>query len=414
MDRRTFLAATGVAGLASAAPSLQAQETAAEPAFSAGSSPEGPALLGSAVVSGPAPESIVILQPLQRHATGYLEYAVGDGPLERVDSDQGGLLPFDPHVLKFRLPPLPLGTQVRYRVTAKTIGWVPVREFVHGRIVAGPEEVGPEAVFKTLDPAADATRFVVWNDTHENADTLAELHKQTAAAEPDFLLWNGDQTNDVHFRDKLAGQVLAPLGLPIAARWPLAYVRGNHDVRGPAARSLPEFTGTPDDQFFFAFRSGPLAALVMDTGEDKADDHPNFAGLAAFERLRERQAAWLAQVIELPWFQEAAFRVLFCHLPLWWIRDRKDIDWWEYSQASRDLWLPKLLEGRVSLVVSGHTHHAAWLPASASQPIAQLIGGGPQPRAATILEGTATRRDLDLTMKRLDGTVVSAVRLAAG
>ena len=35
-------------------------------------------------------------------------------------------------------------------------------------------------------------------------------------------------------------------------------------------------------QFYYAFRSGPLAALVMDTGEDKPDDSPHFGGMVAF------------------------------------------------------------------------------------------------------------------------------------
>src|SRR6185503_9374510 len=124
--------------------------------------------------------------------------------------------------------------------------------------------------------AADTTHFAVWNDTHENSETLQSLHRLTAALRPDFLLWNGDQSNDVHFERDMARQFLMPEGLRIAESRPLAYVRGNHDVRGPAAQSLADFTGTPDDRFYYGFRSGPLAALVMDTGEDKPDDSPYF------------------------------------------------------------------------------------------------------------------------------------------
>jgi hypothetical protein len=246
----------------------------------------------------------------------------------------------------------------------------------------------------------------VWNDTHENEATLRALHQSTAAIEPDFLLWNGDQTNDVHFAKDMSGQFLAPLGLNIANRWPLAYVRGNHDVRGPAARHVPDFTGTPGDAFYYAFRSGPVAALVMDTGEDKADDHSYFGGLAAFQQLRERQARWLEGVVKQSWFRQAPFKILFCHLPLWWIRDRQDIEWWEFSKVSRDAWLPGLLKGGVSLVISGHTHSAQWMPASASQPLGQLVGGGPQPAGATLIQGTATAQTLNITMAKLDGTVL--------
>jgi hypothetical protein len=47
------------------------------------------------------------------------------------------------------------------------------------------------------------------------------------------------------------------------------------------------------------------------------------------------------------------------------------------------------------------------------QPIAQFIGGGPLPRAATLIEGTATRATLALKMTRPDGTLLHEVKLNA-
>lgn len=232
----------------------------------------GEIFAGSPVVSGPAPDAVTILQPLQRWATGHLEYAVGDGPWVRVNGGAGGLLPLSEYVLKFHLPPLPPGKDIQYRVVGHSVGWVKVRQFYHGELKAGRPQTGKEFRFRTIDPAAEATTFAVWNDTHENAETLKALHGMTEKLRPDLLVWNGDQSNDVHFERDMAGQFLNPAGLPIADRWPLAYVRGNHDVRGPAARSLAGFTGSPGDRFYYGFRSGPVAALVLDTGEDKNDD----------------------------------------------------------------------------------------------------------------------------------------------
>ena len=51
------------------------------------------------------------------------------------------------------------------------------------------------------------------------------------------------------------------------------------------------------------------------------------------------------------------------------------------------------------------------MPAKEGQPIAQLIGGAPQPRHATFIHGTATRDTLTLKMSKLDGTVVADVVL---
>lgn len=423
MNRRTFLAA---AAGSSAWPfvtrshaqnysdySKDPRPDVAEGTFTAGSAP-GPVFRGSPVISGPAPELLTILQPLQRHATGYLEFAVEEGPYRRVEAEQGGLRPLPEHVLKFRLPPLPPGKAARFRLTARSAGWVKVRQFYHGELRVGEPETSPEYRFRTLDPARETASVAVWNDTHENGETLQALHAMTLRQQPDVLLWNGDQSNDLHFERDMAGQFLTPAGLSIADRWPLAYVRGNHDVRGPAAWSLPGFTGTPDDRFYYAFRSGPLAALVMDTGEDKPDDSPVFGGLAAFQDMQRRQAAWLEAVTREPWFREAPHKVMFCHIPLWFTRDifpaqRR----WECHDLCRGLWAPKLAEAGVTLVVSGHTHAHRWMPAREGQPIAQLIGGGPQPKHATFIQLTATRQTLTATMSQLDGTVLHRVELPA-
>lgn len=420
MNRRKFLAGAATAGIAGSLSGTaqnysdytkDPRPDVSEGTYTAGS-PAGPLFSGSAVVSGPSRDAITILQPLQRHATGYLEYAVEDGPFERLDGEQAGLLPFAEHLLKFRLPPLPPGKLVRYRCVARSVGWVKVRQFYHGELKIGEPRTSPEAVFRTLDPGADSTTFAVWNDTHENVETLQKLHGFTSELKPDFLLWNGDQSNDVHFERDMAGQFLAPAGLTIADRWPLGYVRGNHDVRGPAAGSLTRFTGTPSDRFYYAFRSGPVAALVMDTGEDKPDGSPYFGGMVAFQRMQQRQAEWLPTVTRESWFREAPHKVLFCHIPLWFTRDIFPTHGrWECHDVCRKLWLPALLEAGVKIVISGHTHNHRWMPAKEGQPIAQLIGGGPQPGSATFIQGTAIREKLSLKMTKLDGTTVAEVTL---
>jgi len=402
MRRRSFLSTTLAAGLgATAVAHAQTVSTEDEAKLKS-------VLNGQPVVSGPAADALTILQPVNGPAAGFLEFAIGDGVFQRVAAEESGLLPLQEYVLKFRLPALPAGKEVKYRVTARSV------EFKNAyNIVQGTAEITETLAFRTLDPAASETRFLVWNDTHENLETIRSLHKQTREYRPDFLLWNGDQTNDIYDQAKMTNQYLSPGGLDIAARWPLAYARGNHDVRGPAARHLPEFTGTPDDRFYYGFRSGPLAALVMDTGEDKPDDHPVFAGLAGFAAMRERQTKWLANTIREDWFRSAPYRILFCHIPLWWTDETSNPGYWLFAKPCREAWLPLLEEAKIQLVVSGHTHRASWLPAGGDRPIGQLIGGGPKLSAATIIEGTANAKELVFTMRSLDGKVVQEVKIPA-
>jgi len=418
MNRRRFLTAATI-GSAGALP-LGAQNYSdytrdprpdvPEGSWTAGAA-DGPVFQGSPVVSGPAPGALTILQPLRRLATGYLEYAVEGGDWNRVDGGHAGLLPLSEHVMKFRLPPLPPGKAIHYRVVARAAGWVKVRQFYHGEFKAGEVQTGPERRFRTLDPSADTTTFAVWNDTHENDGTLRALDPLTTQLNPDFLLWNGDQSNDVHFERDMAGQFLTPAGLAIADRWPLAYVRGNHDVRGPAALSLPDFTGTPGDRYYYGFRSGPVAALVMDTGEDKPDDSPYLSGMGAFQNMQRVQAEWLKEIVKETWFREAPHKVLFCHIPLWFQHPKNPGSGFNGTKYCRDLWAPTLAGAGVKLVISGHTHDSVWMPAGQGRSIAQLVGGGPQPKHATFIQGRATAAELKLKMMALDGTILADVSL---
>lgn len=409
MHRRNFLSSSLFAGcgLAGSLASSEQNASAAE-ANSGNASPAKRLLFGHPVVSGPAPESLTILQGVNGPASGFVELAIGDQPFQRIDGETAGLLPYDEHVLKFALPPLPPGEHIRYRVVARPI------EFKSAyKIIQGEPEATKTFEFQALNPKATSTRFVVWNDTHENLETIRLLQKLTAEFAPDFLLWNGDQTNDVYDPVKMRSQYLSPGELEISSRWPMAYARGNHDLRGPAARLVARFTGTPQDRFYYAFRSGPVAALVMDTGEDKPDDREVFAGLAGFAAMRERQRKWLEEVIQQDWFRAAPYRLLFCHIPLWWESDGKERDFWMFSEVCRELWLPLLEKARVQLVISGHTHQSQFLPRSQSQPIPQLIGGGPQQERATIIEGIADAEKLTIRCKSLTGEIRHEVEIPA-
>lgn len=381
-----------------------------EGTFTAGSS-DGPIFSGSPVVAGPAADSLTILQPLQRFATGHLEYKLGGGEWTRVNGGHAGQLPRSEHVFKFRLPPLPAGVEVAYRFVGHTIGWVKQKQFYHGVLTPGESQTSAEYRFRTLNPAADSTTFAVWNDTHENPETLKRLHALTEPLKPDFMLWNGDQSNDLHFEKDMAGQFLNPAGLAVADRWPLAYVRGNHELRGPAAMSLPEFTGSPNDRFYYGFRSCPLAALVMDTGDADRDDSAFYCGLAAYEPMQEEQAEWLKSAVKEPWFSEAPHKVLFCHLPLWFEHPKLPNNRFKGHLFCREQWAPTLIEAGVKLVISGHTHDYVWMPAKEGQPISQLVGGAPNPKYATFIQGTATKTALKLKMTKLDGTVLNDITL---
>nr|MCU0795370.1 metallophosphoesterase [Akkermansiaceae bacterium] len=264
---------------------------------------------------------------------------------------------------------------------------------------------------RTLDPAAVESRFVVWNDTHQNAETLRALSEKSPGG--DFFIWNGDVCNDWHEEAWLKPTLLDPAGCDITQGRPLVMIWGNHDVRGKWAWRLADFIATPEGKPYRAFRSGPVAAICLHTGEDKPDAHPSFGGRVAFEALRREQAEWLEQVIREPEIRDAPYRVVFCHIPLRWKSERNlqaedyaNGNYDAHSKSSRDAWHEALVKWGAQVVVSGHTHEVAWIPANGEFPYAQITGGGPQPERATWIEGEATQDGLGLTLKNLKGEEV--------
>jgi acid phosphatase type 7 len=151
----------------------------------------------------------------------------------------------------------------------------------------------------------------------------------------------------------------------------------------------------------------------MDTGDADRDDSEFYCGLAAYEPMQLEQAKWLKSVVQEPWFKEAPHKVLFCHFPLWFEHPKLPNNRFNGHAFCREHWAPTLIDAGVKVVISGHTHDYVWMPAKEGQPIAQLVGGAPNPKYATFIQGTATKEALTLKMTKLDGTVICDVSFPA-
>src|SRR5690625_5338850 len=60
--------------------------------------------------------------------------------------------------------------------------------------------------FTTLDSEKETATFACWNDTHENDETIKQLTSLLENQKPDFLIWNGDITNDIFDEDQIVGR----------------------------------------------------------------------------------------------------------------------------------------------------------------------------------------------------------------
>lgn len=206
------------------------------------------------------------------------------------------------------------------------------------QIERGDAVYGPVRCAQLPNPDKKQVKLAVVNDTHENEKIIGPLVSRISVLAADLLVWNGDNSNNFYDDARLGELCLVPGADPddpAAGGWastrPLLFVPGNHDIRGPRARILPKAltpwpsgvndppglsnTGWSNGRYCFALRHGPLAIIGSDTGEDKPDRRPIFAGLAAFEPYRRAQRDWLAQALARPEIASAPHLVAFCHIP---------------------------------------------------------------------------------------------------
>lgn len=393
MKRRQFLASIGTIGAITAA-SLSRPLSAAADTDTARQNTDGgslPSLLsGTPAVFAPTPTSLTITLPLRETAFAWIEFGETNKPDRTAHSDPWGFVAHDAKVIKIRLLGLRPGTRYYWRAVLKPL---------EGEMVSRT----PVYSAKTLDPNAAETRFTIWSDTHDKADAIQKLHSLRSPGD-DFLLWNGDLSNNVNDPALLPGIYVSPKNTNLAEGPPILLARGNHDIRSLWANKMTDYVDFPTERPFYAFRSGPLAAIILDTGEDKPDSHPSFKGVAAFEPLILEQADWLAKIIKHPVMRAAPYRVIFCHMPLRSTDetppDYNNKGYDGVSLRGRAVWHDSLVRWGAQVVISGHIHRHAWLPANEKFPYAQLTGGGWNPSGATFIRGHAGAKELRFTTKK--------------
>ena len=396
MQRRTLIKHVALGGLLGN--TVMAQTIA--PAGAVTTAAATPLATTPLVIMAPGADNATAIWGVSELCKGRVEWEGPDGAKGVAMTDGHGMVPQGTRVIKVPLHGLHPGTE--YRVRAITTSADSKRV-----------ETCDWKTLRTLDGAAPNSRFVVWNDTHLNNPVIQQLHEKSPAA--DFMIWNGDTCNDWTKEEILLPALLHPGERDITRGRPLMLVWGNHDVRGKWAYQLPEVVATPSGRPFYAFRSGPIAAICLHTGEDKPDDHPSFGGRVSFDALRREQAAWLEQVIQRPELRDAPYRVVFCHIPLRWTTE-KSVDYKSggydhFSGRNREAWHAALVKWRAQIIISGHTHQPAWIPPAEGFPYCQLVGGGPKQDNATWMEGTADASQLDIRMRDLAGKEIHRVQL---
>jgi hypothetical protein len=121
---------------------------------------------------------------------------------------------------------------------------------------------------------------------------------------------------------------------------PVVYARGNHETRGEFGAQAIQYLPSQTGEYYFTFDFGPLSAVVIDSGEDKDDDHKEYSGLVDFEAYREQEYEWLCS-LDSSDFEGATYKLALSHDPTLTDHFGKD-------------WTVPLASLGIDLIVGGH------------------------------------------------------------
>ena len=232
------------------------------------------------------------------------------------------------------------------------------------RVVVGDVALPPYDFKTALLPEDDGRiEFVELGDNQDGPEIFAQLTREIAALDPDFVLHAGDCVQNGQ-REDYRNTFFGPF-FGLGNHAPLVMAEGNHETYSSgifvnnASRALwEEYVDQPGDEHCFGFRWGSLFVLVLDTEQHHGNGTAQFA--CAEEHLKSEAS------------KTATFRTAIFHRPAL-------VEWWD-SVASfpspvtffaggmdapdvREALAPLFEQHGVQLVFNGHNHLYQYVPA---------------------------------------------------
>ena len=286
---------------------------------------------------------------------GWVEVAPDDGTSfyaeerPRYDEDFMGR-----HVVSavhhVRITGLKPGTSYRYRIYQQGVDDSGHNPVPSGYISASNVYSQKPYAIRTMDAEKEDCTFTMVNDIHGRDSMMLALTKGLKEQKPDFVVFNGDMVSFMGSVEDIETGFMTRATETFATDVPLVYVRGNHETRGPGFSEYLNLFPTPTNTPYFTFRQGPVAFVVLDSGEDKPDSDIEYGGTAAYDAYREQMAEWLKEAVKSEEFRSAPVKIALLHIPF-----DKGVGWYGNNELKR-LLLPTLNEAGIDVMLCGHTH----------------------------------------------------------
>ena len=355
----------------------------------------------------PKEDGMTVVWAVRQSAAGLVQYGTDKENLDQTAyGEQFGQKAYSEQFIQIRIEGLQPNTRYFYRTVTRPFRFASAYQFVQGE-----PEYSETYSFETPGINKVVGTFSVINDTHNSQPVLKILGERLRTLNSDYTIWNGDIVSQYDNARIAVDTILRPGGSGFAREKPLLFVPGNHDYRGKWARNLT-LCLTPWEQSLsshstgrnFVVRTGPLALIGLDTGEDKPDNREEWGGLALFEPYRIQQRDWLEKALQSEQVASAKFVVAFCHIPIFDSRPNANggdlpTGFASFQRQSGDLWGPLLTKYGVQAVIAAHTHRHRFDVPTEERTWAQIVGGGTDlNRDVTVIHGKAEGDKLEIVV----------------
>lgn len=260
------------------------------------------------------------------------------------------------------------GTELRYRVCGQDL----VDDSNARNPRFGDTYQGQWQRVRTFDPEAATCRFSVFNDIHMQLDKYSALASQVDSTSTDFLFLNGDIVSAGNYvADTLVRYELESLGT-LTAGLPILFARGNHEGRGNNAQLVSDvFPNADPAPFYYTFRHGPVAFIVLDAGETSRSRSILYSGDAVYEDYLAEQILWAEKAMQEPLFSNAAAKICMIHVPMIDHPDKSD---YLLQRWLNEHFVPLLDRHGIDLMISADLHEFMYCePGTMNNPFPILV-----------------------------------------
>lgn len=260
--------------------------------------------------------------------TGYVEYSY-KGKDYKVYDESNGRLNCDSLIHSINIP------YEHLRNNTYTIGSTHIIEEYSYGSRQGKEITSREYTFQHKEDKN--LSYLVISDWHTELEMAYKAISYTG--DFDGIILMGDSSPGVDFEEEVVRNTVEFSGEISNGSVPVIYTRGNHETRGAYAAKLCDALGL--QEFFYTADAGDYRFIVLDSGEDKEDAHPEYGGLVDYKANRTKMINWLKS-------EKSTDKKTIALSHSWKISDVEE-------ELSHKAW-NEIDRLGARLIISGHTH----------------------------------------------------------